>query len=82
VNSWTDRVAADAPMAFDAPLIHRGVFCTPWFYHGRRWLFVVDHTHSVVHMEPVIDDGDRDAQVQSLRVMLQALDPCTLRVMG
>lgn len=61
-----------------APLIPRGVYMTPWFYRGRRWLFVVDHTHSVLHLEPVIDYGDRDAQVQALRVMLQALDPLGL----
>jgi hypothetical protein len=58
----------------------RGVYCTPWFYHGRKFLFVVDHTHSVLHMEPVTDHGDRDAQVRSLQVMLSALDPCELRI--
>jgi len=63
-----------------APLIGRGVYCTPWYYHGRRWLFVVDHTHSVLHLEPVLDNGDRDAQIRSLRVMLSALDPIRLEL--
>jgi hypothetical protein len=70
---------ADEP-AHEAPLLGRGVYCTPWFYHGRKFLFVVDHTHSVLHMEPVTDHGDRDAQVRSLQVMLSALDPCELRI--
>jgi hypothetical protein len=70
---------ADEP-AHEAPLLGRGVYCTPWFYHGRKFLFVVDHTHSVLHMEPVTDYGDRDAQVRSLQVMLSALDPYELRI--
>jgi hypothetical protein len=70
---------ADEP-AHEAPLLARGVYCTPWFYHGRKFLFVVDHTHSVLHMEPVTDHGDRDAQVRSLQVMLSALDPYELRI--
>lgn len=84
--------AVDAAMGVEEPeskapappaLIPRGVHCTPWFYHGRRWLFVVDHTHSVLHMEPVTDHEDQmDAQVQSLRVMLMALNPQPLSVMA
>jgi hypothetical protein len=70
---------ADEP-AHEAPLLGRGVYCTPWFYHGRKFLFAVDHTHSVLHMEPVTDHGDRDAQVRSLQVMLNALDPYELRI--
>lgn len=75
----TITAVPDSPA--DAELIARGVHCTPWFYHGRRWLFVVDHTHSVLHMEPVTDhEHEMDAQVQSLRVMLMALDPQALRI--
>ena len=70
----------DAPADNTAPLLERGVYLTPWFFRGRRTLVVIDHTHSVIHYEPVTDNGDRDAQVQALRVMLSALDPVRLRV--
>ena len=70
----------DAPVDLPAPLLDRGVYLTPWLFRGRRTLVVIDHTHSVIHYEPVTDNGDRDAQVQALRVMLSALDPVRLRV--
>ena len=72
---------ADRPTPVAAPFIDRGIYLTPWVFRGRRQLVVIDHTHSVIHWEPVTDYGDRDAQVQSLRVLLMALDPVELRLM-
>jgi hypothetical protein len=65
----------DAPNDIVAPLVERGVRLTPWLFRGRRMFVVIDHTHSIIHYEPVSDLGDRDAQVRSLQVMLDALDP-------
>lgn len=69
-----DVIHVDAPDD-SAPLLDRGIHLTPWFVNGRRYLIVIDHTHSIIHREAVTDNGDRNAQVRSLEIMLNALDP-------
>lgn len=61
-------------------LLERGVYLSPFYCAGRRVWWLVDHTHSRIHIEPVGDREDRDAEYLSMTKMLDALDPPRLAI--
>jgi hypothetical protein len=56
-------------------MLRRGLWLTPWFYIGTRWLFVVGHGHNVLLLEPVVQGDDRDEQVNRLLAFLRERAP-------
>jgi hypothetical protein len=75
------RLAEDVLLAGGpaAPrMMRRGLFLTPWFYLGTRWVFVVGHNHNVETLEPVLANGDRDIQVNRLLALLEERAPLTI----
>jgi hypothetical protein len=56
-------------------MLRRGLWLTPWFYMGTRWLLVVGHLHNVLLLEPIVVGDDRDEQVNRLLAFLRERAP-------